>query len=309
MLLFPYYNDQTTAALLPPSHLAAVRKLVLDAVSSPLTKAMYAVALDAFLCWWHGQGHPAFNRATVQAYRAHLELQGLAPSTVNQKLSAIRKLATEAAYNGFLDSAAAQAIHDVKGAKRQGTRTGNWLSKQEAEALLSAPDTTTVKGKRDRAMLAVLIGCGLRREELVHLRFEHVRQRDGRWCIVDMLGKHGRTRTVPMPAWAKAAIDAWTTAARISSGAVFRGVNKGNRVTGASLSSQGVLRCVQKYAKVAPHDLRRTYARLAHKGGARLDQIQLSLGHASLITTERYLGVRQDLTDAPCDYLHLDILG
>jgi integrase len=64
---------------------------------------------------------------------------------------------------------------------------------------------------------------------------------------------------------------------------------------------------VEKYSDVAPHDLRRTYAKLAHKGGAKLDQIQLSLGHASLTTTERYLGVHQDLHDAPCDYIRLDL--
>ena len=64
---------------------------------------------------------------------------------------------------------------------------------------------------------------------------------------------------------------------------------------------------MEKYSNVAPHDLRRTYAKLAHKGGAKLDQIQLSLGHASLTTTERYLGVHQDLHDTPCDYLKLDV--
>jgi integrase len=88
---------------------------------------------------------------------------------------------------------------------------------------------------------------------------------------------------------------------------VLRGVNKGDRPTGESLTSQGVWRCVAKYSDVAPHDLRRTYAKLAHKGGAKLDQIQLSLGHASLTTTERYLGEHQDLNDAPCDYIRLDL--
>ena len=101
-------------------------------------------------------------------------------------------------------------------------------------------------------------------------------------------------------------------AAGIHSGRVFRGVNKGDRVVGEALSSQGVLRCVLEHAQgldspIAPHDLRRTYAKLAHKGGAKLDQLSLSLGHASLVTTQRYLGSHQDLTDAPCDYLHLDL--
>jgi integrase len=110
-----------------------------------------------------------------------------------------------------------------------------------------------------------------------------------------------------MPSWTKMAIDAWTATAEITEGGLFRGVNKGDRITGDSLTSQGVWRCVEKYSDVAPHDLRRTYAKLAHKGGAKLDQIQLSLGHASLTTTERYLGVHQDLHDAPCDYIKLDL--
>jgi site-specific recombinase XerD len=296
----------------PQNPFGPVRQLVLDAVSSPLTRVMYARALDDFFAWWESQGRPGFSRATVQAYRAHLEALGLAPGSVNQKLSAIRKLASEASYNGLLDPAAAQAIRDVRGAKMQGTRAGNWLPKAEAEGLINAPDTSNLKGKRDRAILALMIGCGLRREEVARLTFEHIQQRDGRWCVVDMRGKHGRVRTIPMPAWAKTAIDAWAAVAEIGTGAAFRGVNKGDHVTGESLSSQGIWRCVETYSarlglNVAPHDLRRTHAKLAYRGGAKLDQIQLALGHASLTTTERYLGVHQDLTDAPADYLHLDL--
>jgi integrase len=288
--------------------LAAVKQLVLNAVSSPLTRVMYARALDDFFGWWTGQGRPAFTRATVQAWRAALETKGLAPASVNQKLSAVRKLAAEAAYNGMLDPAAAQAIRDIRGARQHGVRTGNWLTKRQAEALLAAPDATTNQGKRDRAILAVLVGCGLRRDEAARLTLEHVQQRDGRWCVVDLVGKKGHVRTVPMPAWTKTAVDSWTMAAGITAGPVFRGVNKGDVVTGDRLSTQGILRTVTRYAEaIAPHDLRRTFAKLAFKGGAKLDQIQLSLGHASIQTTERYLGVQQDLTDAPCDYLHLKV--
>jgi hypothetical protein len=142
----------------------------------------------------------------------------------------------------------------------QGTRTGNWLTQRQAEALINRPDPATLKGRRDRALLALMIGCGLRREEVARLRWEDVRQREGRWVIVDLRGKHGRVRSIPMPGWAKAAIDQWAAAAGISTGALFRGVNKGDRVTGDSLTSQGVWRCVTKYSDVAPHDLRRTYA-------------------------------------------------
>jgi integrase len=243
------------------------------------------------------------------AARTHLEARSLAPASINQRLSALRKLAREATYNGLLDPVAAQGIRDIRGAKIEGTRIGNWLTKRQAEALINSPDTATLKGRRDRAMLAVMIGCGLRRDEVARLRFEDIRQREACWVIVDLRGKHGRVRSIPMPGWAKAPIDQWAASAEISAGPVLRGVNKGDRLTGDSLTRQGVWRCVAKYSDVAPHDLRRTYAKLAHKGGAKLDQIQLSLGHASLTMTERYLGVHQDLNDAPCDYIRLDLLA
>src|SRR5262249_2062456 len=112
-------------ALVPRNPFEPARQLVLNAVPSPLPPPMYARALTDFFAWSAAQGSPAFHRATVQQYRAHLEAQALAPSSINQKLSAIRKLAAEAAYNGLMDPAAAQAVRDVRGAKQQGTRTGN----------------------------------------------------------------------------------------------------------------------------------------------------------------------------------------
>jgi integrase len=110
-----------------------------------------------------------------------------------------------------------------------------------------------------------------------------------------------------MPSWAKAAIDEWTEAADFTEGRIFRRIHKGGFVNGDSMTPQAVADVVREYAKrcgfeeLAEHDLRRTFAKLAHKGGAGLDQIQLSLGHASIKTTERYLGVEQDLISAPCD--------
>ncbi|MGO9614893.1 MAG: tyrosine-type recombinase/integrase [Bryobacteraceae bacterium] len=83
---------------------------------------------------------------------------------------------------------------------------------------------TTTKGLRDRAILAVRLGCGLRRSEVAALTMGHIQQRDGRWCIVDLVGKHGRVRTIPMPTWVKVAIDSWTAAASVCDGPVFRSV-------------------------------------------------------------------------------------
>ena len=116
---------------------------------------------------------------------------------LHYRMSAIRKLAAEAADNGLLAPELAVGISRVKSAKTQGIRVGNWLSLRQAQALLSAPDITTLHGLRDRAILAVLLGCGLRRSEVAALTFTHLEQRDGRWCIVDLVGKHGRVRTAP----------------------------------------------------------------------------------------------------------------
>ena len=160
----------------------------------------------------------------------------------------------------------------------------------------------------------MLIGCGLRRNELVSLKFDHIQQRDGRWVLADLIGKGQRIRTVPMPVWAKHAVDEWVTAAGLRTGLIIRAVNKADHVTGQCMSAQAVFNIVRDYGidlrlHIAPHDLRRTFAKLAHKGRAALEQIQLSLGHASIVTTERYLGVRQNLADAPCDHLGLNIDG
>jgi len=225
----------------------------------------------------------------------------------------VRKLAVEAADNGLLAPELANGITRVKGVSSKGVRLGNWLTAKQAQAFLNAPDTTTSKGLRDRAILAVLLGCGLRRSEVAALTFNHIQQRDGRWCIVDLLGKHGRIRTIPMPTWVKVAIDAWTSAAGVVDGQVFHPVNRADEVQATPLSEKVVWQLLQKYAAavgvpgIAPHDLRRTCAKLCRAAGGELEQIQLLLGHASVQTTERYLGTKQDLVHAPNDGIKLRV--
>lgn len=295
------------------SELERVLDLVLDALTSPQSRRAYAHNLRDFINWYTAAGSPGLTKATVQHYRAELLSRGRAPATVNRALSAVRKLAREAADNALLEQVHANGIARVPGIKAHGTRSGNWLTRAEAQALLDAPDVTTLKGLRDRAILAVMLGAGLRRAEVAALTFDHLQQREGRWAIVDLVGKHGRVRSVPIPSWTKAAIDAWA-AAGIAAGRVFRSLHQAEHARGDSLTPQAVRDVVAHYSqqlgyRVAAHDLRRTYAKLAHKGGAGLDQIQLSLGHASMATTERYLNVEQDFTDAPGDRLGLRLKG
>ncbi len=240
-----------------------LKALVLDSVSSPITRRVYNMALDEFIAWYRQQPRPGFTKATV---------------------------------NGLLAPELAAGIARVKSTKSVGIRVGNWLSLRQAQTLLSTPDVARVKGLRDRAILAVLLGCGLRRSEVAALTLTHVQQRDGRWCIVDLVGKHSRVRTVPMPTWVKVAIDAWTTTAGVTEGSVFRPVNRGDRVYGGALKEKVVWQLLQGYAEeagvpgIAPHDLRRTCAKLCRAAGGELEQIQLLLGHASVQTTEQYLG-------------------
>src|SRR5216684_1946520 len=215
--------------LIPREKIAGWQKLkmlVLDSVSSPITKRVYNMALDEFLVWFQQEPRPGFTKAAVSAWRVSLEARGLGSSSIIIRISAIRKLAAEAADNGLLAPELAAGIARVRSAKSVGIRTGNWLSVRQAQCLLNAPDVSTVRGLRDRAILAVLLGCGLRRSEVAALTFAHVQQRDGRWCIVDLVGKHGRVRTAPMPVWVKVAIDAWTSTGCITDGHVFRAVNR-----------------------------------------------------------------------------------
>jgi len=291
-----------------------LKALVLDSVSSPITRRVYSMALDEFLAWFRQEPRPGgFCKATVSAWRASLETRSLGSSSIIIRMSAIRKLAGEAADNGLIAPELAAGISRVKSVKSTGVRVGNWLTLRQAQALLSAPDVATVKGLRDRAIIAVLLGCGLRRSEVVALTFAHVQQRDGRWCIVDLKGKHGRVRTMPMPTWVKVAIDAWASLAGVADGYVFRPVSRADRVVGERLGEKVVWQMLQQYAEivgvpgVAPHDLRRTCAKLCRAAGGELEQIQLLLGHASVQTTERYLGTKQDLVHAPNDAIKLRV--
>jgi integrase len=219
-----------------------------------------------------------FSKATVAAWRASLESRGLGSSSINIRLSAIRKLAVEACDNGMLAPELVAGILRVKGVKSKGVRVGNWLSLRQAQVLLSAPDVTTLKGLRDRAILAVLLGCGLRRSEAAALTFAHLRQLDGRWCIVDLLGKHGRIRTVPLPAWVKVAIDAWTSAISVADGHVFRPVNRADRISIQRLGEKAIWQMLRQYARavgvpgIAPHGARRTFAKLCRAAGVNLSR-------------------------------------
>ena len=308
-LAFPHQPDENIRQE------AQLIALVLDGVTSDHSRRSYRTGLVAFFGWIKAsEAAPAFTRALVQQYRAAQISSGMSAATLNLRLSPIRKLAREMSDNGLLDPAVAAAIERVPGVEQRGTRAGNWLGKDQANALLNAPDSRTLTGLRDRAILGLLLGCGLRRAELLRLNVEDLSQREGRWVFADMAGKGNRIRTVTVPTAVKTRIDQWLKVAGIDTGRIFRPVNKADVLAGTEMRDEkAVWRLVMRYAKqtelgkLAPHDLRRTCAKLCRKAGGELEQIQLLLGHASIQTTERYLGTEQALAHAVNDAIGLEM--
>ena len=197
----------------------------------------------------------------------------------------------------------------MKGVPQLGRRVGNWLSAAEGEQLLDGLDRQTLCGKRDAAIVSLLLGCGLRRSEVVGLRTSDLPRRDGRWAIIDLVGKAGHVRTVPVPGWVKSVVDAWTESVPIVGGKLFRSIRKNSAVWGDGITQNVVWYVVKDCAQrvgikpLAPHDLRRSCARLCHAAGGELEQIQFLLGHASVQTTERYIRCKQYLCRAVNDRL------
>jgi integrase len=282
-----------------------LRRMVLDSVPSPNSRRNYAKALDDLFAL--SAGRP-LTRALFMEYRASME--ALAPSTVNVRLSAVRKLVAEARRNGLIGVEDAASLSEVPNIRQKGTRLGNWLTREQAKELLTVPDRSTLKGKRDYVILALLVGCALRRQELATLDVETIQLREGRWVLADLEGKGRRIRTVAVPVWVKQGINAWMTAAGIEDGRLLRSISKGGKV-GKSLSDWAVWSVVEQSAKeigierFGAHDLRRTCAKLCRKSGGDLEQIKFLLGHSSIQTTERYLGSEQEIAIAVNDSLGL----
>jgi len=302
----------------PPKRILALPDLeqsktaVLNTLTSESGQRSYDRAITDFVDWYCSEPRLAFNRTVVLRYRIYLEQKQYAATTINLRLAAVRRVAFEAADSGLLSPELAAGIRRVKGVRRIGVRVGNWLTAEQSKRLLASEDRRSLRGKRNYAILAMLIGCGLRRGELLSLRVDSIQSREEHWVIADLLGKAGHIRTVPVPSWVKAAINEWQEASCITEGALFRSINKTGRVWGTGMTPKVLWEVVQAAAKragiekLAPHDLRRSCARLCHLAGGELDQIQFLLGHVSIQTTERYLGCKQKLRFAVNDRMGIE---
>lgn len=285
---------------------------VLNSLTSKSGQRTYDRAITDFVEWYCSEPRLAFNRTVVLRYRIFLEQKQYAPTTINLRLAAVRRLAFEASDSGLLSPELAAGIRRVKGVRRIGVRVGNWLTSEQSKRLLGTADRNSLRGKGNYAILAILIGCGLRRGELLALRVETIELRERHWIVANLMGKAGHMRTVPIPVWVKSAIDEWKEASGITKGPIFRSINKMGQVWGNGMTAKVLWQVVRDAAssagieKLAPHDLRRTCARLCHIAGGELDQIQFLLGHVPIQTTERYLGCKQKLQNAVNDRLGIE---
>src|SRR5208282_831754 len=191
------------SATLTIPELEQSKAAVLNTLASKHSLLSDAYAIERFIAWYCSEPRLTFNRSVVVRYRSFLERLSLSAATINLHLSAIRRLADESAESGWLSPELAIGIRRVKGVKRLGRKMGNWLTRNEAQELVNAASRTNLRGWRDGAMVGMLLGCGLRRSEVVGLNLDQLQSREGHWVIVNLIGKGARLRTVPVPSWAK----------------------------------------------------------------------------------------------------------
>lgn len=319
-----------TPELLPalvssPDELTALRQfaefVVLKGIPNKSTRRVYGIALIRFLNWYavyNARQGGKLDRTAILTHLTLPDIQKLSSSSRCLAASAIKRFARELYYQQLIPFEAWQGINDIKGEKVHKAKAPNWLTLRQLQELMSLPPMT-LHGARDRALLATVAGCGLRRAELCSLKISSIEQRSGRWVFI-VIGKGGKLRIVPIPNGIKVVIDEWLELRSKHYGEwkvpadsyLFIPVLQGGTIKERQLHDHTIYDTVKLYGEalgvlsLAPHDLRRTYARLTRELGADIDQIRYVLGHASIDTTQLYIGDNQRLDKSPGDLLETD---
>jgi integrase len=310
--LFIQFLDEQRGDQLPPEYATLWR---------PFTK----VKRTGRRVQWEFRPPAAVVRAFVDpsildGFRAWRLAAGDAPNTISARLAAIRTFLSICFRDGILTPDQARALdvtpYRVR-QKRDRKPVGRRLTIEEARALRAAVDTGTAKGKRDLAMLELMLFLGLRRDEVATLDLSDFRLDRGRlWLHVT--GKGNKTRRLKLPDNLRQTLQEWLTVACLSldeEGPCFRSVTRGDRVTTKPVDPGTIGRLVAQYGHLAgiapatgsnrlsPHDLRRTAARNAYDNGAPLLLVQAMLGHANLETTAHYIGAFDEDEKTAADYV------
>jgi site-specific recombinase XerD len=287
-----------------------LKQLATNGVGSAHSQRAYETAIEEFIAWSLHNGKIRINASQLRAYQAHLAERRphhnkdndtlLAPSSVNVKMAAVRSLVHCAAAEGWIsEQEEAQILKRVRSRPVTGRREGQRMPLADVQRCLRLPDRATLAGKRDYALLGVLFACGLRRAELCNLEVKTIGRLNEGWALIDLVGKRQKVRSIPLEAPIKQGIDEWLQAAKIASGRVFRAIRKNGKVWGNGLDESAIWQIVRHYAaqvgheNFAPHDARRSCARIYYDAQAPLKQIQFLLGHDKLDTTARYVNDEQ----------------
>ena len=292
-------------------HLKRIVEVSLSGLSSN-TKRAYQGRIDLFLSWLE-LDQEKFSRDSVQRYLSiHCSS---AASVWNQSIAAVKKLSSEAAANGWISRDDSDRISTIQSKTERGSKAGVWLTRTQAKEIIRLPDPDTLRGARDSAVLHLLLGSGVRRFELSGLRWNQLRFVEDRWRLMNIVGKGGRIRTITLPDWCVASLFQWAAwmmyvdSTSFSADSVIRRSFRWRSVK-RRLSESAVRNIVVYYSSLAksrcaPHDLRRTYGKLARKGNAPIELIRDSLGHASVQTTEKYIGAGEEANAG--DFIFLDL--
>lgn len=250
----------------------------------------------------YAQELPASSRAFLKS-AVRLLTNGMASSLKGQATPSNVGAVQAALYR----IEALQEAIPIKGTK--GTKAHTWLNLAQVKALLDTCDDGIV-GQRDRLVLGLLVGAGLRREELVNLRFEDVKLQpvgDRLRTVLAVHGKGAKDRIVPISDGLAKGIDSWGKHVG-HNGHIVRSLGR-NLEPGERISSVAIFNVVRKHGAMigkpdlAPHDLRRTYAQLGYEAGVPLTQISKLLGHATVATTQRYLNLDLNLESTISDFM------
>lgn len=292
----------------------------------PRSQERYRRDAIYFRRWLEEQGESleTTTRSTVIAYREHLASK-YANATAARMFTIARRLLEEAVQRGLLESNPANGIRGFKAEDNKSaysnTSPHSALSKEQAEMLLKGIDRSTIIGKRDYALLLLLIRTGLRRSEAATLTLEDLVMEQGFPVLIVRHGKGDKRRRVKLTADVAAAINLYLEAAgrqRLvgTKAPLFIQFRKGDRPVEAAITDKLVFRVVKQHAarlqaeegvQLSPHGLRATFVTLALEGGAKLQQVQYAVGHADPRTTERYQKRKLNLLDNAVDYLELNL--
>lgn len=231
-------------------------------------------------------------RDDVSAVMDYLAKEGRSPNTVRVYLAAIKGVVKEAWSKGLVSAEQLERVRSVKPPKGVRLPKGRRLQDSEVAALLKACEKGGgVRGARDAALLSILVGCGLRRSEVVAIKLSDMDLGAGE---IRVLGKGDKERLAHLPGLVVEKINGWLEYRGEHEGYLFNRVWKNDGVSDYGLTDRAVLFILERRAQEAkikpcrPHDLRRTFATKLFEQKVDALTIQKMMGHANLETTQKY---------------------